>query len=177
MTGHIEDQSELAVDAASSVALNRYRNIDRDWEDLQAMRRRPIEVPALFVGGDRGRSDAVGAPQHRALPRHGTEHARRACSRRVRPLDPAGALRRGGRAARRVSGRALERFDLVRSLEDSLTPLGRAGGAAAPRPAAGGGEQARLRRRTKGLPPPRAPPTERYHAEGADRSASPGGGL
>ena len=33
--------------------LNRYRNIDRDWEDLQAMRGRPIEVPALFVGGDR----------------------------------------------------------------------------------------------------------------------------
>ena len=33
--------------------LNRYRNIDRDWEDLQAMRERPIEVPALFVGGDR----------------------------------------------------------------------------------------------------------------------------
>ena len=33
--------------------LNRYRNIDRDWEDLQAMRGRPIDVPALFIGGDR----------------------------------------------------------------------------------------------------------------------------
>ena len=33
--------------------LNRYRNVDRDWEDLSAFRGRPIEVPALFVGGDR----------------------------------------------------------------------------------------------------------------------------
>jgi pimeloyl-ACP methyl ester carboxylesterase len=34
-------------------ALNRYRNVDRDWEDLAAWRGRPIEVPALFIGGDR----------------------------------------------------------------------------------------------------------------------------
>ena len=33
--------------------LNRYRNVDRDWEDLQVMAGRPIEVPALFIGGDR----------------------------------------------------------------------------------------------------------------------------
>ena len=33
--------------------LNRYRNVDRDWEDLTAFRGKPIEVPALFVGGDR----------------------------------------------------------------------------------------------------------------------------
>ena len=33
--------------------LNRYRNVDRDWEDLQVFRGRPIEVPALFIGGDR----------------------------------------------------------------------------------------------------------------------------
>ncbi|WP_245565446.1 alpha/beta fold hydrolase [Nocardioides insulae] len=31
--------------------LNRYRNVDRDWEDLAAFGDRPIEVPALFVGG------------------------------------------------------------------------------------------------------------------------------
>jgi pimeloyl-ACP methyl ester carboxylesterase len=31
--------------------LNRYRNVDRDWEDLAAWRYRPIDVPALFVGG------------------------------------------------------------------------------------------------------------------------------
>lgn len=33
--------------------LNRYRNIDRDWEDLAAFRGRVIDVPALFIGGDR----------------------------------------------------------------------------------------------------------------------------
>lgn len=33
--------------------LNRYRNVDRDWEDLSAFRGRPIDVPALFIGGDR----------------------------------------------------------------------------------------------------------------------------
>lgn len=33
--------------------LNRYRNVDRDWEDLAVLRGRPIEVPALFIGGDR----------------------------------------------------------------------------------------------------------------------------
>ena len=33
--------------------LNRYRNVDRDSEDLSAFRGRAIEVPALFVGGDR----------------------------------------------------------------------------------------------------------------------------
>jgi pimeloyl-ACP methyl ester carboxylesterase len=31
--------------------LNRYRNVDRDWEDLVAYRYRPIEIPALFIGG------------------------------------------------------------------------------------------------------------------------------
>jgi pimeloyl-ACP methyl ester carboxylesterase len=33
--------------------LNRYRNVDRDWEDLAVFRGRAIEVPALFIGGDR----------------------------------------------------------------------------------------------------------------------------
>ncbi len=33
--------------------LNRYRNVDRDWADLTVFRGRPIEVPALFIGGDR----------------------------------------------------------------------------------------------------------------------------
>ena len=68
--------------------LNRYRNIDRDWEDLQAMRGRPIEVPALFVGGDRDGPTLWGAPQHRALPRHGAEHAGRARARRAAGTGP-----------------------------------------------------------------------------------------
>ncbi|MGH1504650.1 MAG: alpha/beta fold hydrolase [Acidimicrobiales bacterium] len=33
--------------------LNRYRNVDRDWADLAAFRGKAIEVPALFIGGDR----------------------------------------------------------------------------------------------------------------------------
>lgn len=33
--------------------LNRYRNVQRDWEDLAAFRGRSIDVPSLFVGGDR----------------------------------------------------------------------------------------------------------------------------
>ncbi|NEB94868.1 alpha/beta fold hydrolase [Streptomyces bauhiniae] len=32
-------------------ALNRYRNMDRDWEDLASHRGAPINQPALFVGG------------------------------------------------------------------------------------------------------------------------------
>ena len=33
--------------------LNRYRNVDRDWEDLAAWKGQPITVPSLFIGGDR----------------------------------------------------------------------------------------------------------------------------
>lgn len=32
--------------------LNRYRNIDRDWVDLQPWRGRPVTVPSLFIGGE-----------------------------------------------------------------------------------------------------------------------------
>ncbi|MFD8694330.1 alpha/beta fold hydrolase [Kitasatospora purpeofusca] len=32
-------------------ALNRYRNMDRDWEDLAGYGGAPIEVPSLFIGG------------------------------------------------------------------------------------------------------------------------------
>jgi pimeloyl-ACP methyl ester carboxylesterase len=33
--------------------LNRYRNADRDWEDLAPYAGAPITVPSLFIGGDR----------------------------------------------------------------------------------------------------------------------------
>ncbi len=33
--------------------LNRYRNVDRDWEDLRSWRDQPIKVPSLFIGGER----------------------------------------------------------------------------------------------------------------------------
>jgi pimeloyl-ACP methyl ester carboxylesterase len=34
-------------------ALNRYRNLDRDWKDLQPWAGQPIVVPSLFIGGER----------------------------------------------------------------------------------------------------------------------------
>jgi pimeloyl-ACP methyl ester carboxylesterase len=34
-------------------ALNRYRNVDRDWLDLQPWSRQPITVPSCFIGGER----------------------------------------------------------------------------------------------------------------------------
>lgn len=36
-----------------SGGLNRYRNVERDWEDLAAFADRPITVPSLFIGGER----------------------------------------------------------------------------------------------------------------------------
>ena len=43
-------------------ALNRYRNVDRDWEDLQVLAGSAIRVPALFIGGDRDGPTLWGAP-------------------------------------------------------------------------------------------------------------------
>lgn len=36
-----------------SGGLNRYRNMNRDWDDLAPFAHQPIRVPALFVGGER----------------------------------------------------------------------------------------------------------------------------
>ncbi len=33
--------------------LNRYRNVDRDWEDFAAFRGMPIGLPSLFIGGEK----------------------------------------------------------------------------------------------------------------------------
>jgi pimeloyl-ACP methyl ester carboxylesterase len=33
--------------------LNRYRNVDRDWEDLAAFTGQPITIPSMFVGGEK----------------------------------------------------------------------------------------------------------------------------
>jgi pimeloyl-ACP methyl ester carboxylesterase len=41
--------------------LNRYRNVDRDWEDLAAFRGASINVPSLFIGGDRDGPTVWGA--------------------------------------------------------------------------------------------------------------------
>lgn len=48
-------------------ALNRYRNVDRDWIDLQPWRNRPITVPSLFIGGEKDGPTIWGA---RSIERH-----------------------------------------------------------------------------------------------------------
>jgi pimeloyl-ACP methyl ester carboxylesterase len=48
--------------------LNRYRNVERDWEDLAAFRGRVIEVPAMFIGGDRDGPTMWGAPAIERFP-------------------------------------------------------------------------------------------------------------
>jgi pimeloyl-ACP methyl ester carboxylesterase len=48
--------------------LNRYRNVDRDWEDLAAFRGKAIDVPALFVGGDRDGPTIWGRPSIERFP-------------------------------------------------------------------------------------------------------------
>ena len=48
--------------------LNRYRNVERDWYDLGGLRRQPITVPSLFIGGDRDGPTAWGRRAIEAFP-------------------------------------------------------------------------------------------------------------
>ena len=48
--------------------LSRYRNVDRDWEDLSGFADRPITIPALFVGGSRDGPTIWGAPAIERFP-------------------------------------------------------------------------------------------------------------
>ena len=48
--------------------LSRYRNVDRDWEDLAAFADRPITIPALFIGGSRDGPTRWGAPAIERFP-------------------------------------------------------------------------------------------------------------
>ncbi|MFF4960244.1 alpha/beta fold hydrolase [Streptomyces sp. NPDC001222] len=49
-------------------ALNRYRNIDRDWEDLVALDGAPITQPSLFIGGSLDASTTWLADAIKAYP-------------------------------------------------------------------------------------------------------------
>lgn len=49
--------------------LNRYRNVDRDWEDFQAYAGRVIEQPSLFIGGDKDGPTLLGAGAIAEFPR------------------------------------------------------------------------------------------------------------
>jgi len=42
--------------------LNRYRNVDQDWEDLAAFAQRPITIPSLFIGGTKDGPTIWGQP-------------------------------------------------------------------------------------------------------------------
>jgi pimeloyl-ACP methyl ester carboxylesterase len=48
--------------------LCRYRNVDRDWEDLAGFAGRPITIPSLFVGGDRDGPTIWGKPAIERFP-------------------------------------------------------------------------------------------------------------
>lgn len=47
---------------------NRYRNITRDWHELAAWRYAPVQVPALFIGGDVDGPTMLGADAIRRFP-------------------------------------------------------------------------------------------------------------
>src|SRR5215211_4032736 len=51
-----------------SGALNRYRNVQRDWEDLAAHARRPVTVPSLFIGGSKDGPTLWGAGAIQRFP-------------------------------------------------------------------------------------------------------------
>ncbi len=42
--------------------LSRYRNVDRDWEDLAGFAGRPVDLPALFIGGSKDGPTIMSAP-------------------------------------------------------------------------------------------------------------------
>ena len=67
-------ESDLDVYAAEfertglTGALNRYRNMDRDWEDLAAWDGAPIRQPSLFIGGERDASTTWLSDAIKAFP-------------------------------------------------------------------------------------------------------------
>ena len=48
--------------------LSRYRNVDRDWEDLAPWAGRPIEIPSMFVGGSKDGPTVWGGPAINRFP-------------------------------------------------------------------------------------------------------------
>ncbi|MGQ4488543.1 alpha/beta hydrolase [Streptomyces sp. SAS_281] len=73
-------------------ALNRYRNMDRDWQDLAPHRGAPIEQPSLFIGGTLDASttwmsDAIDA-YPTTLPRLSASHLLEGCGHWVQQERP-----------------------------------------------------------------------------------------
>ncbi|MFE3323537.1 alpha/beta fold hydrolase [Streptomyces sp. NPDC059176] len=73
-------------------ALNRYRNMDRDWEDLAPHRGAPIKQPSLFIGGTLDASttwmsDAIDA-YPTTLPRLSASHLLEGCGHWIQQERP-----------------------------------------------------------------------------------------
>ncbi|MFE0189115.1 alpha/beta fold hydrolase [Streptomyces sp. NPDC059008] len=72
--------------------LNRYRNVDRDWEDLAAWQGAPLTQPALFIGGEldaptNWMADAIKAFP-RTLPALSSSHILEGCGHWVQQERP-----------------------------------------------------------------------------------------
>ncbi len=89
-------------------ALNRYRNVDRDWLDLQPWSRQPITVPSLFIGGERDGPTIWGQRAIDRFPQTLPGSAGQPHPAGLRPLGPAGAGRGGQRPAGRLAEESLE---------------------------------------------------------------------
>ncbi|MER7566026.1 alpha/beta hydrolase [Streptomyces sp. NPDC097941] len=75
-----------------TAALNRYRNMDRDWEDLAPHRGAPIKQPSLFIGGALDAStiwmsDAIDA-YPTTLPRLSASHLLEGCGHWIQQERP-----------------------------------------------------------------------------------------
>ena len=84
-------------------ALNRYRNVDRDWLELQPWSRQPITVPSFFIGGERDGPDHLGPAGHRPVSPDPARAARQPHPARLRSLGPAGTRPGGQRTPRRLA--------------------------------------------------------------------------
>ena len=82
--------------------LNRYRNVDRDWEDLAAFRGQPIDGAGAVRRRRPGRPDDLGQASIDRFPTTLPKLHRSVILARLRPLDPAGAPGRGQRGAARL---------------------------------------------------------------------------
>ena len=108
LTAH--DISVFAAEYATAGftgGLNWYRNLDRNWELTAAWHGAPVTVPALYLAGERDL--VVNFPGARELLPRMREYIPQlrghGAAARLRPLDPAGAARRGQRGDDRLPAR------------------------------------------------------------------------
>jgi pimeloyl-ACP methyl ester carboxylesterase len=66
-------------------ALNRYRNVDRDWDDLAAWDGEQLAVPSLFIGGAQ---DATTSWMADAIAAHPASHVLEGCGHWIQQQRP-----------------------------------------------------------------------------------------